>query len=412
MQRDIGVFCRTCLQCMCTTGGHTIPRPLRDTLHADKPNQILHFDYFHVRKPSEDTPDEAQYVLVLMDGFSRFVLLTPFADATADNTVTAIMHWISLFGVPKTFISDQGSHFQNQVVGRLSQRLTIQHHFTTVYAPWANGQVERVNREIKRLLGAIRSSNKLQPDAWVELLPLVNHILNNTATPVLGNIAPRQAFTGLPPTSPLDAIYKPDAKDFKTVKLDAPEVTKAVDELQKQLYAIHERVIATAPRSKRPRTGESPVDFVQGDYVLYRDHTARDKDKTAMPWQGPARVEAKVNDNSYTVRNLASDTSKTLHASFLKYYADSSLHVTPQLTEFAAHGGAVAAIENIIGHRTHNRQRQLLVHWEGYPKAEATWEPFNIICKDSSIYVRKYVRALPDTDPAKADMLKLCKEKK
>jgi hypothetical protein len=55
--------------CLLTTGGHTIPRPLRDTLHAVQPNQVLRFDFFYGAEPTADTLQQYKYVLVIMDGF-------------------------------------------------------------------------------------------------------------------------------------------------------------------------------------------------------------------------------------------------------------------------------------------------------------------------------------------------------
>jgi hypothetical protein len=38
MERDVGVFVKTCLNCLAVRGGGTIPRPLLSALHANRPN--------------------------------------------------------------------------------------------------------------------------------------------------------------------------------------------------------------------------------------------------------------------------------------------------------------------------------------------------------------------------------------
>ena len=44
MRADVLCFCNTCLHCQATNGGRRILRPLAHTLHAKKPNELLHFD--------------------------------------------------------------------------------------------------------------------------------------------------------------------------------------------------------------------------------------------------------------------------------------------------------------------------------------------------------------------------------
>ncbi|RAN79793.1 hypothetical protein B5P41_35575, partial [Bacillus sp. SRB_28] len=78
-----------------------------------------------------------------------------------------------------THVSDQGTHFKNQVVSDLCSRLHISHHFTTAYTPWANGSVEVVNRLLLFVLRALISEFRLSFHDWPCLLPLVNMALNH-----------------------------------------------------------------------------------------------------------------------------------------------------------------------------------------------------------------------------------------
>ena len=48
-------------------------------------------------------------------------------------------------------ITDGGTNFVNHLVQVLVRRFRAHHHVTTAYAPWANGVIERVNREIVKL---------------------------------------------------------------------------------------------------------------------------------------------------------------------------------------------------------------------------------------------------------------------
>lgn len=58
---------------MLSRSGATVPRPLFQTLHASKPNDVLRFDYLFLGKSDGDK----KYVFVVKDDFSRYAWVTP-----------------------------------------------------------------------------------------------------------------------------------------------------------------------------------------------------------------------------------------------------------------------------------------------------------------------------------------------
>jgi Integrase zinc binding domain len=44
MNEDCDKFCQSCLHCLATNTGPTVPRPMGSALHSDTPNGLLHFD--------------------------------------------------------------------------------------------------------------------------------------------------------------------------------------------------------------------------------------------------------------------------------------------------------------------------------------------------------------------------------
>ncbi len=82
-----------------------------------------------------------------------YVMLFPCFEATAAVTRDALLVWFKTFGVVTTWVSDQGSHFKNEVIELLRKALNAVHHFVFAHCHWANGTVEVVN---KRALGVFR----------------------------------------------------------------------------------------------------------------------------------------------------------------------------------------------------------------------------------------------------------------
>ena len=66
----------------------------------------------------------------------------------------------SIFGVPKSIISDGGSHFCNKPFENLLSKYGVKHKVATPYHPQTSGQVELTNREIKTILMKVVNSNR------------------------------------------------------------------------------------------------------------------------------------------------------------------------------------------------------------------------------------------------------------
>ncbi|KAF0707228.1 hypothetical protein AaE_013713 [Aphanomyces astaci] len=168
LKTDVKNFVTACLHCM-VVDGESIPRPWGEALHATKPNELIHFDW--VSFP--EATDGLKNVLVIKDAMSGFVRLHASATATAVETAAALMEWFGLFGVVKTWVSDCGSHFKNEMASTIGRMFGVHHHFVTPHCPWANGTMEVVNRVIVRTLKTLCSEMLLQPTEWPKALPLV-----------------------------------------------------------------------------------------------------------------------------------------------------------------------------------------------------------------------------------------------
>ncbi|CAM8965098.1 unnamed protein product [Rhodiola kirilowii] len=102
-----------------------------------------------------------QYILVAVDYVSKWVeaVATPTCDA---KVVIKMFQKVIFprFGVPRTVISDGGSHFKERNFETLLKKYGVYHKIGTPYHPQTSGQVEISNREIKSILGKTVSSHR------------------------------------------------------------------------------------------------------------------------------------------------------------------------------------------------------------------------------------------------------------
>ena len=101
------------------------------------------------------------YILVGVDYVSKWVEAIPCR--AADNKVVLRFlkeNIFSRFGVPKSIISDGGSHFYNKPFEGLLTKYGVEHKVATPYHPQSNHQVELANRDIKTILMKVVNSNR------------------------------------------------------------------------------------------------------------------------------------------------------------------------------------------------------------------------------------------------------------
>ena len=108
------------------------------------PGDAVRLGHMFMQKES-DTGD--RYLLVIKGGFSSLCELVPQPSTDAGPTANALLQWIVRYGLTSTIITDGPSHFKNFPIETLTKTLRIEHHIVTSYSPWANGGIERHNRE-------------------------------------------------------------------------------------------------------------------------------------------------------------------------------------------------------------------------------------------------------------------------
>jgi hypothetical protein len=112
----------------------------------------------------------------MVDALTKWTVLVPLFSKEASEVAAAIVNnWILPIGRVDHLWSDQGSEFCSSVTKAILNYFNTKLHTTAAYAPYANGQAERVHRELNSYLTIY--SNSIGTD-WVEFLPPLCHSLN------------------------------------------------------------------------------------------------------------------------------------------------------------------------------------------------------------------------------------------
>ena len=104
------------------------------------------------------------YILVLIDYFSKFVVTKACTSVNSAKMIEFLNCIFGIFGHCTVLTTDNGPQFISHNFTEYLKRKGIIHRRSSLYNPQANGVVERVNRNLKKLIDTneITNINKLQ----------------------------------------------------------------------------------------------------------------------------------------------------------------------------------------------------------------------------------------------------------
>ena len=193
-------------------------------LTCSGPGELLHVDFTSIEEtvPLKEEPVICN-VLVLQHHIVAYVVKDQTAPTAAE---TLRIGYFGLFGAPAYLVSDQGKAFTGHVITHLCELYGVQKLRTSPYHAQTNGQVERMNQTIIRMIGKLEEDKKA---CWSEHLPELLMAYNATHSTVTG-YSPYYLLFGRRPRIPVDYL-------FPTLH-DSPHQTKmevSVAAMQKRL---------------------------------------------------------------------------------------------------------------------------------------------------------------------------------
>ena len=117
MAANVKDYCRSCIPCQRSKITRHVKTPLAPLDMPDHRFQALHLDIVGPLPESEGH----QYLLTVIDRYSRWMEAIPMASVTAHTCARALLrHWVARFGTPATIVTDRGRQFTSQLWSELS----------------------------------------------------------------------------------------------------------------------------------------------------------------------------------------------------------------------------------------------------------------------------------------------------
>ena len=218
-----------------------------------------------------------EFIIVFVDCYSRFTILVPASNHTADTVSDALLrHVVPYFGTPRSLLSDRGREFVSEIWGKLTSTLGIQRVLTSPYHPEGNSINERSHRTMNNMLRA-RLLRDLPSRKWVTEIPGIMLALNAMVHEPHGFSASMIA-TGREPSLP------PDLDSEACASPSTEDPVAYVD-------MVRQRLALTDQQMTPPPAPEAHNPYHEGDLIFVMTTPPERTNKLAPRWKGPFVIQ-------------------------------------------------------------------------------------------------------------------------
>ena len=232
MTRDLRNHIKKCSRCRKYEAAPPVA-PMKP-LACSGPGELLHVDFTSIEEtvPLKEDPVICN-VLVLQDHFSKYVVAYVVKDQTARTAAKTLrIGYFGLFGAPAYLVSDQGKAFTGHVITHLCELYGVQKLRTSPYHAQTNGQVERMNQTIIRMIGKLEEDRKA---CWSEHLSELLMAYNATHSAVTG-YSPYYLLFSRRPRIPVDYLFPTLCDSPHQTKMEVSVV--AMQKRLKEAFAV------------------------------------------------------------------------------------------------------------------------------------------------------------------------------
>ena len=319
MREDVENHIRRCGPCAQVNDPSKLPRAPVINIKSGHPLQRVAID---IVGPTPMSSVGHEWLLVVSDHFTKFAQAFPVRNTSAVTLAKKVMdEYICRFGCFESLHSDQGANVDGAVFKGLCDLIDAAKTRTTPYHPQGDGQVERLNKSLVKILCKLISDHRRD---WADFVPKAVLAYNTSVHESTGSTPYRLMF-GREPILPLDAVLKLETSPPQRGMQSYPDY---VVQQKKQLEVTEHLVRENLKRAQRTQKAYYDTRchgqrFHVGDRVWYRNRARTGRKKFLKPWCGPWKIVKALSDVTYRIeeeRRKAGQrrNRKVVHFNYLK----------------------------------------------------------------------------------------------
>ena len=285
LRKDAILFCTSCLICQ----QYNYNNKKLGVLTSITPNFVNEFIFIDIKYVVPD-PQGYSYILVIVEGFTRFCFARPLKTLTAAESCEVLKEYVLLFGVPHKVLADYGGSFWSKRFQELLTSLGSTVSFSCVGVHSATGTVESAIRSLGAELAKFCAESLKD---WRSILPAALFAVN-TSTRFSLSCSPHELLMGYTPDTPASVLYS-----LKQVQTPPQKLLRHFD-LRTQ---AHKTFIESQKRQKEVfnKNRKNPKFYV-GQRVFVFRKSKKPGAKYIFAYKGPFVITAVSGPSSYYVR--------------------------------------------------------------------------------------------------------------
>lgn len=303
VDKKIDEFIIACIPCLLATRKEGKQEGFLNPIEKNSiPLDTLHID--HVG-PLTETRKQYNYILTVIDAFTKFVWLFPTKSTGSAETLNKLRIHQQTFGNPRRFITDRGAAFTSHDFEDYCSDEGIQHVKITTGVARGNGQVERVHKIIIPMLTKLCIENA---GVWYKHVSRVQRALNSTFQRSI-NTTPFKLLVG---------AKMRGKEDIEILRLLKEETASLYDSDREELRKkAKEQMLAVQEENRKyyNKKRKESQKYMVGDLVAIKRTQFGTGLKLKPKYLGPYKV-TKVNVNDrYEVEKADSSAEGPNHTS-------------------------------------------------------------------------------------------------
>ena len=262
---------------------------------------------------------QTSYILTMVCLYTRAGRAAAMRQQKTKNIAEAfLIHWVCIYGFPRTIVSDNGPGFASQVMKAAMKMCGVKIQYALPYHPESNGACERLNGTIINMLSSYTQDTQT---AWATYLPFIVFAYNTSV----------HSSTGF---SPYRLLYGREAvigsESWLRLASSSTEQTYPtyIQKIQQDMAMSHQLIEqrvkqAADERNKINEQYRTIIEYNIGDQVyVYWPPRSSKKDRVAAklmsPYRGPFTVTNRFNNVSYRVKVNSTGKHSSVHVSRMK----------------------------------------------------------------------------------------------
>ncbi|KAI2656613.1 Transposon Tf2-9 polyprotein [Labeo rohita] len=278
-------------------------------------------------------------ILTVIDRFSKAAHFIPLPKlpSAKETALTVFDHVFKIHGLPSDIVSDRGPQFISQFWREFCRQIGATVSLSSGFHPQTNGQAERVNQILVRLLRTLAAHN---PASWCENLRWAEYAYNSLPSSATG-LSPFHACLG----------YQPPVFSSQEVEASVPSVQALISRCRRTWKKVRQALCQTRKRTRRAanRHRSRAPRYVCGQRVWLSTRN--------LPLQPPSRKLAPKFIGPFSIVKVLNPVANP----------------------------SVFRVKKLLAVRPRGRGFQYLVDWEGYGPEERSWIPARDILDRSLI---------------------------